>query len=381
MQSTRHALRRARQCAHELRPDGLSAADSHRQPRVVDRSLLIMEDWAHAVSFDPAEIDKERGVILEEWRLGPRRRRAHAGRRSCPVLLKDSRYAERLPIGKPDIIRSFPHDRLKTVLHRLVSARSHGSHRGRRFRSSRRRSADPIALRVDSGRRQSTTARQLSACPISPARATSSPPIPKRRRRRSSVSSIRCRRRDQTTISAYRQLTVERVFSRPAVGPVGEIAQKPDAPFLERTPTAGSLSRPRSDDAQCARRRWRRREGARGALHRSRSRRALWLHTDRDSDQLRLEATAGVRAARGVERRAHVGLARRRVHPQLHAAGADSRHRLRVRPGAALPAGDHACRHQRARARLGARSQPRGGRERAEESRASPSRTRRSSPR
>src|SRR6185369_3965968 len=37
---------------------------------VIDRALLILEDWAHNVTFDPVEIDKERGVILEEWRLG-----------------------------------------------------------------------------------------------------------------------------------------------------------------------------------------------------------------------------------------------------------------------------------------------------------------------
>src|SRR5215510_7156340 len=81
-------------------------------PAVIDRSLLILEDWAHAVTFDPDEIDKERGVILEEWRTG-----LGAGARmldvQLPVLLKDSRYAERLPIGKPEIIRSFPYDRLK----------------------------------------------------------------------------------------------------------------------------------------------------------------------------------------------------------------------------------------------------------------------------
>ena len=62
---------------------------------VIDRSLLILEDWAHNVSFDPAEIDKERGVILEEWRLGLG---AEARMRDAqlPVLLKGSRYAERL---------------------------------------------------------------------------------------------------------------------------------------------------------------------------------------------------------------------------------------------------------------------------------------------
>src|SRR5207302_599272 len=81
-------------------------------PAAVDRSLLILEDWARNVSFDPAEVDKERGVILEEWRLG-----LGANERIqdtlFPFLLKGSRYAERLPIGKPDIIEHVNHDRLK----------------------------------------------------------------------------------------------------------------------------------------------------------------------------------------------------------------------------------------------------------------------------
>src|SRR5204863_7612727 len=81
-------------------------------PRVIDQSLLIMEDWAHNVTFDAQEIDKERGVILEEWRLG-----LGADSRmqdlQFPVLLKGSRYADRLPIGKPDTIRSFSYDTLR----------------------------------------------------------------------------------------------------------------------------------------------------------------------------------------------------------------------------------------------------------------------------
>src|SRR5437763_14072654 len=39
-------------------------------PAVIDRSLLILDDWAHNVTFEPSEIDRERGVIIEEWRLG-----------------------------------------------------------------------------------------------------------------------------------------------------------------------------------------------------------------------------------------------------------------------------------------------------------------------
>src|SRR6266571_1797113 len=38
------------------------------KPEVMDKALLVLEDWAHNVSFDPVEIDKERPVVMEEWR-------------------------------------------------------------------------------------------------------------------------------------------------------------------------------------------------------------------------------------------------------------------------------------------------------------------------
>jgi zinc protease len=82
------------------------------KPETMDRSLLILEDWAHNVSFDQAAIDKERGVVTEEWRL-----RRGAGARALdkllPVLLKGSRYADRIPIGKTDVIQGFKPERLK----------------------------------------------------------------------------------------------------------------------------------------------------------------------------------------------------------------------------------------------------------------------------
>src|SRR5262249_28461133 len=78
----------------------------------IDKALLILEDWAHNLSFDPTEIEKERGVVMEEWRLG-----RGAGRRMLdklfPVILKGSRYADRLPIGKPEIIQGGKPERLK----------------------------------------------------------------------------------------------------------------------------------------------------------------------------------------------------------------------------------------------------------------------------
>ena len=48
------------------------------RPEIMDKALLILEDWAHNVTFDPIEVDKERGVIIEEWRLGRGAARADA---------------------------------------------------------------------------------------------------------------------------------------------------------------------------------------------------------------------------------------------------------------------------------------------------------------
>src|SRR5262249_36245901 len=82
------------------------------KPEVMDKALLVLEDWAHNVSFDSAEIEKERGVVMEEWRL-----RRGAGARIqdklFPVLLKGSRYADRIPIGKTEVIQNFKPETLK----------------------------------------------------------------------------------------------------------------------------------------------------------------------------------------------------------------------------------------------------------------------------
>jgi zinc protease len=78
----------------------------------INRGFQIMEDWAHQVSLDDVEIDKERGVIVEEWRLGLGAE-DRMMQQYWPVLFRGSRYADRLPIGKVEIIKSFPHDTLR----------------------------------------------------------------------------------------------------------------------------------------------------------------------------------------------------------------------------------------------------------------------------
>ncbi len=73
---------------------------------LLEKGIQILEDWAHGVSFDTAEIRKERGVVIEEWRLG----QGAGGRisnKTFPVLLSGSRYADRLPIGTKASLEGF----------------------------------------------------------------------------------------------------------------------------------------------------------------------------------------------------------------------------------------------------------------------------------
>ena len=79
---------------------------------VLNTGLQILEDWAHNISLQEEEIDKERGVVLEEWRLD---RGAEQRMRDeyLPVIFEGSRYAERLPIGKKAIVESFEYETLR----------------------------------------------------------------------------------------------------------------------------------------------------------------------------------------------------------------------------------------------------------------------------
>ncbi len=82
-------------------------------PGALDSCLLILHDWSHDLLLEGSEIDKERGVINEEWRS-----RSSAMMRmyekALPVVYPGSKYGERLPIGTMDIVMNFPHDALRS---------------------------------------------------------------------------------------------------------------------------------------------------------------------------------------------------------------------------------------------------------------------------
>ncbi len=75
------------------------------------KGLDIVRDWAGDVTFDPGEVEKERGVVLEEWRLG-RGASARVQDKQFPIIFQGSRYGQRLPIGLPEVLKTAKRDTL-----------------------------------------------------------------------------------------------------------------------------------------------------------------------------------------------------------------------------------------------------------------------------
>jgi zinc protease len=82
----------------------------------IDKGFTILEDWAGNALLDTTEINKERGVVLEESRLG-KGADERMRNKYFPKLMNGSKYAERLPIGKDDTIRHFKYKTLDRFYH------------------------------------------------------------------------------------------------------------------------------------------------------------------------------------------------------------------------------------------------------------------------
>lgn len=80
---------------------------------VFKSGFKILSNWAGKMLMDGEEIDKERGVIIEEERQRGKNAQDRMSKQLLPVLLKDSRYASRIPIGKIDLLQTFTHDKLR----------------------------------------------------------------------------------------------------------------------------------------------------------------------------------------------------------------------------------------------------------------------------
>jgi zinc protease len=210
------------------------------KPEIVQKGLTAFADFAGGLTLDPAEIDKERGVVIEEWRggLGASSRIRD---KQIPILYYHSRYAERLPIGKPDIIRSFPPARLRAFYDTY--------YRPERMAVIAVGDIDLQALESGitaafGGLKDRTPAPPERKADVPLPRETLYSIVTDPEVTRSSVSLVRKRPREyEVKVADYRRDLVERFFEQMLNDRFEELARRPDAKFLGAGIGGGPMSR------------------------------------------------------------------------------------------------------------------------------------------
>jgi zinc protease len=204
------------------------------------RGLEALSDFAGRATLTDAEIDKERGVVLEEWRLG-QGANERLLRKQFPVLFRGSRHASRLPIGKPDVIRGAPATRLRDYYRDWYAPD---------------RMAVVAVGDVDPARMDSLIRGHFSDLPPSARKKpTQVFDVPRHKETLMSIATdpeatgtdvavySKHPRRPDRTAADYRRGLIENLFGAMLNGRFGEIARRADAPFLNAGGFSTSLGR------------------------------------------------------------------------------------------------------------------------------------------
>ena len=207
---------------------------------IVDKGFEILAEWAHNVAFDPAQIEKERPVVIEEWRLGQGAENRMQNK-WFPVLFTGSKYGERIPIGlksvletyKPATLRRFYDTWYRPDLMAVVAV---GDFDKRQIEGliTRYLGAIPRAI--------SPKARPLS--PVPPQAGTLVSINSDKEATRSTIRLLyKQPKRFNTTSATYRQHLVEGLFGSMLNDRFAEITQKPNPPFITADAGQGDLVR------------------------------------------------------------------------------------------------------------------------------------------
>lgn len=204
---------------------------------VLQQGLEILAEWAHAVTFDSVEVERERPVVIEEWRLG-QGAAARLRDRQFPVLFAGSSYAERLPIGTPESLRSFRHEDLRRFYRDwyrpdLMAVIAVGDFDPDSVEHLVRRTFGAIPARE--GPPRLTT-------PVPPGDSTRFAIASDPEATSTTVSVLWLHEPDSVrTIADYRRRLVHALYGSMLDARLAEIAQRPDAPFLGASSSYGSL--------------------------------------------------------------------------------------------------------------------------------------------
>lgn len=198
-------------------------------PRIVEQAFTILEDWAHGQVLDSSEVVGERGVVHEEWR-GSKGAGERMLMQFLPIALKNSLYAERLPIGTehsimsatPSRLRPFYRDWYRPDLMAVIAVGDF----------------DPKAIEAQIRKHFSGLARN----PKAPKRAVA--PIPGNQAPLIAIASdkeavstgvsllFKLPRSSSGTVADYRRGIIEQLYLQVLNSRLSEITQRPDAPFI-----------------------------------------------------------------------------------------------------------------------------------------------------
>ena len=214
-------------------------------PGVLNRAMLVLQDWAQAATFDPDAIERQRGIVLSEWRM-----HLGAGERTTDKLrqvqLEGSRYAIRSPIGKPEIIERAPREQLL-----------------RFYRDWYRPDLMAVIVVGDVDREAVATMirnRFSSLTSPSPKRPRPTFDVPERPGTRYAIvtdketpttavaiSDLRPAR-NQGSVGGYRDLIVDQLFGAILDARLDELSQRENAPFLKAAADRHLFPMPRTKD-------------------------------------------------------------------------------------------------------------------------------------
>src|SRR5450759_3565922 len=207
---------------------------------IVDKGFQILSEWAHNVAFDPTQVERERPVVIEEWRLGQGAENRMQNK-WFPVLFSGSKYGERLPIGlksvletyKPATLRRFYDTWYRPDLMAVVAVGDFDKTQVERL-IRRHLGAIPRA----------TNARPRTLFPVPAHDSTLVSITSDKEATRSAIRLLyKQPKRSNTTVATYRRHLVEDLFGGMFNDRFSEITQKPNPPFINAFAAQGDLVR------------------------------------------------------------------------------------------------------------------------------------------
>src|SRR6185503_6687869 len=208
--------------------------------RILEQGVTVLEDWAHGQLFDSTEVANERGVVVEEWRLG-KGAFDRMRQQFWPVLFRGSRYADRWVVGTqesimsstPALLRRFYNDWYRPDQQAVIAVGDF----------------DPAQMEALIKKHFSDipAAKNPRTRPSFDVPANKEPLVTIATDKEATNTSVelifKLSKQETRTVGDYRRMLMSRLFSSMLNSRFSELSQKPDAPFAQAFGGEGSFVR------------------------------------------------------------------------------------------------------------------------------------------